>query len=249
VEKLLQATLNIVRSVGEQLFIDVSRSYAYTLVAKFGNRKYLMKIAADAEDVSSSAIKDLKLLSKYTNVTSLCIVSDVKGQVLRRGVVYLRDNFVFMSLSTFTDILNGKEPTYRVSRGTITAMIDGKKLRELRERAGMSLSAVAEQLGVTRETVYRYERGEIEAPLRIAEKLVQMFGDDIIRKVDIWKPPELTQEELRSRRVADETYRLIESHPDAIKIEKRVVFVSTNRDKYEKTKELANALGVEVVKA
>jgi putative transcriptional regulator len=249
VEKLLQATLNIVRSVGEQLFVEVSRSYAYTLVAKFGNRKYLMKIAADAEDVSSSAIKDLKLLSKYTNVTSLCIVSDVKGQVLRRGVVYLRDNFVFMSLSTFTDILNGKEPAYRVSRGTITAMIDGKRLRELRERAGMSLSAVAEQLGVTRETVYRYERGEIEAPLRIAEKLVQMFGDDIIRKVDIWKPPELTQEELRSRRMADETYRLIESHPDAIKIEKRVVFVSTNRDKYEKTKELANALGVEVFKA
>ena len=154
-EKLLQATLNIVRSVGEQLFIDVSRSYAYTLVAKFGNRKYLMKIAADAEDVSSSAIKDLKLLSKYTNVTSLCVVSGVKGQVLRRGVVYVRDNFVFMSLSTFTDILNGKEPAYRVSRGTITAMIDGKKLRELRERAGMSLSAVAEQLGVTRETVYR----------------------------------------------------------------------------------------------
>jgi hypothetical protein len=75
-----------------------------------------------------------------------------------------------------------------------------------------------------------------------------MFGADVIRKVDIWRRPEITQEELRSRRMADETYRLVESHPDAIKIEKRVIFISTNRDKYEKTVELANALGVEVDK-
>jgi putative transcriptional regulator len=248
VEKLLQATLNIVRSVGEQLFIDVSRPYAYTLVAKFNEKKYLMKVAADAEDVSNSAIKDLKLISKYTDVSSICVVSGVKGQLLKRGVVYVKDDVVFMSLSTFTDVLNGKEPTYRVSRGAVTAMIDGKKLRELRERAKMSLGAVAEELGVTRETVYRYERGEIEAPLRIAERLIQMFGADVIRKVDIWRRPEITQEELRSRQVAEGTYRLVESHPDAIKIEKRVIFISTNRDKYEKTVELANALGVGVDK-
>ena len=75
-----------------------------------------------------------------------------------------------------------------------------------------------------------------------------MFGADVIRKVDIWRRPEITQEELRSRQVAEETYRLVESHPDAIKIEKRVIFISTNRDRYEKTVELANALGVEVDK-
>lgn len=245
-EKLLQATLNIVRSRGEQLFIDVSRPYAYTLVARFDNKKYLLKVASDAEEVPSSALKDLKLISKYADVSSICVVSGVRGQLLQRGVVYVKDNIVFMSLSTFTDILNGEEPAFKVSRGTVTAMIDGEKLRERREQAGMSLGALAEELGVTRETVYRYEREEIEAPLRVAEKLIHMFGPDVIRRINIWKRPEITQEELRSRQMAGEMYRLVESHPDAIRVEKRVVFVSASREKYQKTVELADVLDAEV---
>jgi len=248
VERLLQATLNIVRSRGEQLFIDVSKPYAYTLVARFDDKKYLMKVASDAEEVPNSALKDLKLISRYTDVSSICVVSGVKGQILQRSVIYLKDNVAFMSLSTFTDILNGEEPTFRVSRGAVTAMIDGGKLRERREQAGMSLGALAEELGVTRETVYRYERGEIEAPLRVAEKLIRMFGPDVIRRINIWKRPEITREELRSRQMAKETYRLVESHPDAIRVESRVIFVSASREKYEKTVELANVLDVEVDK-
>ena len=247
-ERLLQATLNIVRSRGEQLFIDVSKPYAYTLVARFDDKKYLMKVASDAEEVPNSALKDLKLISRYTDVSSICVVSGVKGQILQRSVIYLKDNVAFMSLSTFTDILNGEEPTFRVSRGAVTAMIDGGKLRERREQAGMSLGALAEELGVTRETVYRYERGEIEAPLRVAEKLIRMFGPDVIRRINIWKRPEITREELRSRQMAKETYRLVESHPDAIRVESRVIFVSASREKYEKTVELANVLDVEVDK-
>ena len=247
-ERLLQATLNIVRSRGEQLFIDVSKPYAYTLVARFDDKKYLMKVASDAEEVPNSALKDLKLISRYTDVSSICVVSGVKGQILQRSVIYVKDNVAFMSLSTFTDILNGEEPTFRVSRGAVTAMIDGGKLRERREQVGMSLGALAEELGVTRETVYRYERGEIEAPLRVAEKLIRMFGPDVIRRINIWKRPEITREELRSRQMAKETYRLVESHPDAIRVESRVIFVSASREKYEKTVELANVLDVEVDK-
>jgi Predicted transcriptional regulator len=245
VERLLQATLNVVRSRGEQLFIDVSRPYAYTLVAKFENKKYLLKIARDAEEVPSSAIKDLKLISKYTDTSSICVVSGVKSQILQRGVVYIRDDVVFMSLSTFTDFLEGKEPIFKLSRGMVTAMIDGAKLREQRERAGISLGALAEELGVARETVYRYERGEIEAPFRVAEKLIHMFGPDVIRRISIQKP-ELTQKEVKSRQIKEETYRLVESHPDALKVENRVVFMSFSRDKYEKTVELANVLDAEV---
>jgi putative transcriptional regulator len=127
-------------------------------------------------------------------------------------------------------------------------MIDGGKLRERREQAGMSLGALAEELGVARETVYRYERGEIEAPLRVAEKLIRMFGSDVIRRVNIRKRPELAQEELRSRQVAEDTYRLVESHPDAIRVERRVVLVSAGGEKYRKTVELANVLDAEVDK-
>lgn len=249
VDKLLNATLNVVKNRGEQLFIDVARPYAYTLVAKFDRDKYIMRVATDAEQVSQSAIKDLKLLSIHTNAPSICVVSSVKGHLLQRGVVYLRDDVVFMSLATLTDVLEGKKPIFKLNRGVITASIDGEKLRAKRQQAGLSLGTLATNLGVTRETVYRYERGEIEAPLKIAEKLINMFGEDITKKIKINETPKVSQEELASRQIGAKTYRLLESHPDTIKWEDRTILISSNAERYQKTVELANALGAEVERA
>jgi len=246
--KLLEATLNIVKARGEPLFLDVSRPYAYTLVTEINRERMLIRIAQNAEDVSGSSIKDLKLLSSYTNVTSLCITSTVRGEILRRGVVYTRDNIAFISLSTFTDLVDGKPPMFRLNHGSITAAVDGKKLRQRREEAGISLGALAKELGVSRETVYRYEREEIEAPAKIAQKLIDMFGEDVIKKISIERV-HVSAEELASRSLGKDTYKLVDSHPDALRVQDRVLFISTSADKFQKTVELANALGVEVEKS
>ena len=246
--KLLKATLNIVKARGEPLFLDVSRPYAYTLVAEINREKMLIKIAQNAEDVTTSSIKDLKLLSSYTNATSLCITSTVRGEVLRRGVVYTRDNIAFISLSTFIDLIDGKLPMFRLNHGSITAAIDGKKLRQRREETGISLGALAKELGVSRETVYRYEREEIKAPAKIAQKLIEIFGEDVIKKINIEKA-QVSAEELASRSLGKDIYKLVDSHPDALKVQGKVLFISTSTDKFQKTVELANALGVEVEKS
>ncbi|MEZ0318733.1 MAG: helix-turn-helix domain-containing protein [Pyrobaculum sp.] len=136
-------------------------------------------------------------------------------------------------------------PFLRLNRGFISAAIDGEKLRKAREAAGMSLGALAEELGVSRETVYRYERGEVEAPLRVVQKLIKLFGEDVFeKKIDI--SAKTTQEELSTRKIEDGVYRLVDSHPDAVKVKDNVLLISYSREKYEKTVELANALGVEV---
>ncbi|MFN7105509.1 MAG: helix-turn-helix domain-containing protein [Pyrobaculum sp.] len=243
--KLLEVTLGIMRSRGEQLFLDTSRTYAYTLLAKFGSEKYFVRVAPDAEQIGNASLKDLKILSQFTNTSAICIVSSIRGRVLQRGLFYLKDDVAFVSLATFIDILDNKPPAFKLSHGVITAAVDGKKLREMREKSRMSLSALASELGVSRETVYRYEREEVEAPIRVAQKLVSMFGDEVIRKMEINKP-EVTPEEIKSREMDNGVYRLVESHPDAVKAEEKVWFISTNAEKYEKTVELANALGIEV---
>ncbi|ACB39621.1 helix-turn-helix domain-containing protein [Pyrobaculum neutrophilum] len=245
-EKLLEATLNIVRNMGEELFIDTSRPYAYTLVAKFGSKKYIMRVASDADQIPTSAVRDLKILSAHTDATSVCLVSGVRGQILQRGVVYVKDNVVFLSLSTFTDALGGRLPAFKLGRGSVTAVINGEELRRRREGAGLSLGALAAELGVTRETVYRYERGEIEAPLRVAQKLISMFGEEVVKKFDVEGKPKIEPEELKSREEGRGTYKLLESHPDAVKVEDGVVFISRDRERYRKTVELAYALGADV---
>ncbi|MFN3803968.1 MAG: helix-turn-helix domain-containing protein [Pyrobaculum sp.] len=243
--KLLETTLNIVKSRGEQLFLDTSRTYAYTLLAKFGDEKYFVRVSPDVEQIDNASLKDLKILSQFTNTSAICIVSSIRGRILQRGLFYLKNNVAFVSLATFIDILDNRPPAFRLSRGVIIAAVDGKKLREKREESRMSLSALASRLGVSRETVYRYEREEVEAPIKVAQKLVSMFGDEVIKKLEINKP-EVSPEEIRSREVDAGVYRLVESHPDAVRAEEKVLFISTNAEKYEKTVELANALGIEV---
>ncbi|MEM0276297.1 helix-turn-helix domain-containing protein [Pyrobaculum sp.] len=245
-DRLLEATLNVVKNRGEYLFLDVSRPYAYTLVARVDKTKYIVKVAADSEEVSQSAIKDLKLLGTYTDASAVCLVSNVKGQILQRGVVHIRDGITFMSLSTFADLLDGKQPFFRLSRGIITASIDGEKLKERRQKAAMSLGTLALNLGVSRETVYRYERGEIEAPMRIAQRLMALFGEDIVKPIDVNEKPKTRPEELASRMIQPHVYRLVESHPDAVTREKKPIFISSDRERYAKTVELAQALDAEV---
>ncbi|MCC6020343.1 MAG: helix-turn-helix domain-containing protein [Thermoproteaceae archaeon] len=249
--KLLKATLNIVESRGESLFLDASESYAYTLVARFGNKKFLLKVSQDAERVSSSAVRDIKLIGSCTKTPSALIVSRVKGQVLQRGIVYIRGGAFFMSLSTFIDMLDGKEPVFKLSRGTVTAAVNGKRLRERRIEEGLSLKNLAEKLGVTRETVYRYEREEVEVPAKIAKRLAALFGEDVIHRVKIDEAPRVTPEDLLSRHVGGSTYRLVESHPDAVRVtdDNKAVFISASREKYERAAELASALGAEIERA
>ena len=52
----------------------------------------------------------------------------------------------------------------------------GKRLRELRERAGLSVEEVAQALGVSYGAVYRWEAGKADPKLDYLPKLARLFG-------------------------------------------------------------------------
>lgn len=54
-------------------------------------------------------------------------------------------------------------------------------LRELRLRKFMTVTQLAEKLGVTRGTVWFWERGEWKPSMENLKKLHEIFGDDIFK--------------------------------------------------------------------
>ena len=52
----------------------------------------------------------------------------------------------------------------------------GKKLRTLREAAGMSQAALATQAGITREYVNRLEAGQHDPTLGLVQRLARVLG-------------------------------------------------------------------------
>jgi len=55
----------------------------------------------------------------------------------------------------------------------------GSDLRELRLIAGLSLTAAAEQAGVSTDTLRRWERGEFEPRISDCETLLDIYTDAI----------------------------------------------------------------------
>ncbi len=247
-ERLLNATLNVVRQHGVDLFVDVSRPYAYTMVVEHDGKKILVKVAADADDVPTGALRDVRLLSEFLGVPALGVASSARGRVLREGVVYRRDNVNFVSLATLAKAFRGSAPTFLQIRGRCYALVDGETLRERREEAGLSLSALSEMLSVSRETVYRYERGEMGVPEESAAALARFFGSDIFKRIDIFVSVRADSIDKASRAMGANAYKLEQSHPNGIAYEDKPVFIVKSEERREKAEELADIFGVEVVK-
>jgi transcriptional regulator with XRE-family HTH domain len=56
-------------------------------------------------------------------------------------------------------------------------------LRSLRQQKGLSIMEVAKKVGVQRQTVYQWERGETLPTLRKLVSLESVYGDDLIEAV------------------------------------------------------------------
>ncbi|MEZ0249271.1 MAG: helix-turn-helix domain-containing protein [Thermoproteus sp.] len=246
-EKLLSATLNIVRQHGVDLFLDVSRPYAYTMVVEHEDKKILLKIAVDAEDVPTGALRDVKLLSEFLDVPIVGVASSIRGEVLREGVVYKRDEVNFVSLATLAKAFRDDMPTFVQIRGRRYAFVNGKALRDRREEAGLSLSVLSQMLSVSRETVYRYEKEELSVPEETAIVLAEYFDGDVLKRINIFSSIRASPIDKASRSMGANTYKLEQSHPNGIKYEEKPAFIVKDGERREKTEILADIFGVEVI--
>lgn len=246
-ERLLNAALNIVRQHGSDLFVDASRPYAYTIVMEYEGKKMFLKIARDTNDVPSSAIRDMKLLSEFLNAPALFVVSSADNEVLEEGVVYRRDSMNFVSLATLAKALRGELPKFYQSRRKRYVAVDGKALRERRESLGLSLSALSQMLSISRETLYRYEREEYSIPEHVAVELFKHFSDAIAKKIDILCTARASKIDKASRTIDINKYRLEQSHPSGIIYSDKPLFLVKDPEKKEKTRLLAEIFSVELV--
>ena len=99
---------------------------------------------------------------------------------VEQEVINDKGNVFEMNVNTFERILDGEKVFLYKTRGGIFVRINSKELRRRREEMGLSLGEVAQSLGVSRISIYEYEREDSYVSIDIAEKLVEIFGEDIL---------------------------------------------------------------------
>ncbi len=160
------------------------------------DKKVHLKITLDTKDLKRQETLDLIGISA-TMESRPIIVSEFDRKVdLQDEVIYEKNSVPAVNISTLKKLLDGSRDLYILAKkGDFYVRINGEALRRMREKAGLSLGEVAEMLGVTRKTVYEYERSSFDINIDNAYELIKWFGEDIT------KPYELFKEDIGGRKI------------------------------------------------
>jgi putative transcriptional regulator len=92
-----------------------------------------------------------------------------------------------MSHGTARDyFVEGVPPLVYMGSGGLYVSIDGDLLEDARDDEDMSLGRVADELGVSRRAVSKYEDG-MDATLEVGLRLEEIFGERLISPVEIFE--------------------------------------------------------------
>ena len=162
------------------------------MVVELGERgrRVLIKCMPDASQISRREALELSKLALSLGASALIVAERMGGVRLESGVVYEKYGINVVNAETLEDVLSYKREVYvMMQKDLFKVRISGETLREKRVEKGYSLGDVASMLGVSRKAVYEYERGVIEPTVDRAERLVSIFGEEILEPIDIFNSP------------------------------------------------------------
>ena len=161
------------------------RPRSFDLIASNRETTLVIKVVSHIDSVSEEIAKDLTLVSHHLRGSPVIIGESARDAELERGAVYLRYGIYAISVATLHDfIVEGIPPLIYASPGGLYVTIDGRALRELRERRNMSLGDLGHLLGVSRRTISKYESG-MGTTLDIALKIEEIFDNGLVQSIDL----------------------------------------------------------------
>ena len=163
-----------------------SRSACFDVVARKSDMLLLVKVLPNIDSMQENNAFQLKLLG-YILSASVVLV----GERTRKGraeddALYERYGIPAVNYNTLKKaLLNHIFPVVYAKRGGFYVHLNGRKIRNEREKGSFSLGALAEALGVSRRSIYEYERNEMDSTLRIALRLEEFFNTSVTIPLNI----------------------------------------------------------------
>ncbi len=158
---------------------------AFDIVARKEAAILLIKILEDANAVSEEYTRAMHRIAAYIGGSSL-IIAEKAGDKLQDNIVYSRFGIYTLNFNTFKSSIDNKFPFVKRDHAGIKAQIIGDKLREIREREGISLNEIARKVGVSKRMIQKYESRESEVSVNKALRIYKIFGHGVFEKIDVF---------------------------------------------------------------
>ncbi len=178
------------------------REYCLDRVIIFRDKTVVAKEVDDIAELSPSTANTLKSVASFLDALPVVLAERVFGEKLEENIVYSRYSLPVVNQETFNTILSGAGvPLVYSSHGGVYVKIKGSKLRELREKMGISRGELARRIGVSNKAIINYEEGESDVSLDVASKLEEIFGDEIFEEASMEALKEIFGEKMKVPRI------------------------------------------------
>jgi putative transcriptional regulator len=167
-----------------------SKPSCFNLAARKDDSLILIKVQPDIGGISPHDSLELRVICENILAASLIVGNKTREKPLEDDTVYFRYNVPAVTPRTFKNIILKKiYPLVQAGPGGYYVEIDGEALRQRRQKLSLSAGMIAEKIGVSRRTLYGYEKGMTRTSVTIAYKLLCTLGVPIAKSVDIFNMP------------------------------------------------------------
>jgi len=168
--------------------ICCSRPSSFDFAARKSENLILVKFHSDIDTFSPSDSRDLRVISGCVSAASLLVSQRTHEKPLEDDTVYTRYSVFTVTAKTFENIaLRGTNPLIHAGPGGYSVEIDGESIKKRRQELGLSIGKLAVMVGVSRRTLYGYERSMAKASVGSAYNLAKTLGIPVAQPINIFK--------------------------------------------------------------
>ena len=154
------------------------------LIAKSGPDVFAVRILSNVDALREESVAEFVRVAAAVGATPVIVGERTKRDALRDGVVYRRYGVSVVTPGTLEQVLDGDLPVFEEFKGKRVVYFNPEALRSARESLGLSQNDLAREVGTTKDTIYRYERG-FPASEATAEKIARLLGRRVFAPVDL----------------------------------------------------------------
>ena len=189
-EEMLNAAETVFKTAGFEISQRCnSRPSCFCMVARKGTALSFINILSDVGKITLKDALELQTISSMFSATPLLIGDTARERQLEDDTVYTRYDIYAVTLKTLEDVvIRGMLPLVEAGPGGYYVRLDGEAIRNRRMKLGLSVGKLAEQLRISRRTLYGYERGMAKASVSGAYNLEWVLGIPVAKPFDIFKP-------------------------------------------------------------
>jgi putative transcriptional regulator len=163
-----------------------SRPSCFDFAARKGNEVILVELQSDVDTFSRFDSQELRVIAGHVSAAPLVVSDRTHDRQLEDDTVYSRYSVYVVTGKTLRSIASRTGfPLVNAGPGGYFVEVNGALIESRRKELGLSIGKLAEMVGVSRRTLYGYERCMAKASVSSAYNLAKVLGVPVAKPVNV----------------------------------------------------------------